>query len=136
MAYSFEFDPVNAILQTRFSGQVTDELLRSYYFAAGKLAARMHPRAAILDLTDAASFEVSPQTLRDLAREAPALPDVTAPRFVIAPTDYLYGMARMFQLLGEETRPLLHVVRSRNEVFAALGVPEPKFEPVEPIVPD
>jgi len=136
MGYIFEFDPVNAILQCRFSAQVTDELLKAYYFAAGKHAARTHPRAAILDLSDATFFEVSSQTLRDLAREAPAMPDVTVPRFIIAPTDYLYGMARMFQLLGEETRPLLHVVRTRDEVYALLGIHQAKFEPVEAINPD
>lgn len=36
--------------------------------------------------------------------------------------DVGFGMARMFQMLGESTRPLFHVVRTLNEALEALGV--------------
>ena len=135
MGYTIEFDSVNAILQCRFSGQITDQLLKAFYSAVREHAARTHPRAGIFDFTDATSLEVSPQTVRELAREAPAFPDVTVPRFVIAPSDYMFGMARMFQLLGEETRPLLHIVRTREEVYASLAIQQPRFQRVEAINP-
>jgi hypothetical protein len=44
----------------------------------------------------------------------------------------MFGMARMFELEGGETRPNLHVVRSEREAFAILGIIKPKFGSVEP----
>jgi formylglycine-generating enzyme required for sulfatase activity len=41
------------------------------------------------------------------------------------------GIARMFELEGEQTRPNLHVVRSAKDVWAILGIREPQFEPLE-----
>jgi hypothetical protein len=39
-------------------------------------------------------------------------------------------MARMFEILGEGTRPNLHVVRTLEEAYKVLDVREPQFEPV------
>lgn len=131
MNYTIEFDPRNGLLQCRMSGEVTDELMKAAYSAIREQAMRTHIRGGVLDVSDVTSFEVTPQFLRALAREVPALPDPNVPRVVIAPSDYMFGMARMFQTLGEDTRPLLHVVRTRREAYALLGVLEPKFEPVD-----
>jgi len=38
-------------------------------------------------------------------------------------------MLRMFEMVGERTRPGFHVVHTEREAFAILGVLEPKFEP-------
>jgi hypothetical protein len=38
---------------------------------------------------------------------------------------------RMFQIVGESSRPLLHVVRTVDEALTALGVESPHFEPLE-----
>jgi len=40
----------------------------------------------------------------------------------------------MFEFEGESTRPNLHVVRSRREVWAILGIDEPQFEPLPAIL--
>lgn len=136
MGYTFEFDPVKAILQSRFSGEITEALFQAHYSAARQLAARFLPRAGILDLSGATTFEVTPQFLRVLARQEPALADASVPRIVIAPPDYISGMLRMFQMLGEDTRPLFHVVRTREAAYSLLGIHEAHFEPVEAIHPD
>jgi len=85
--------------------------------------------AAIMDFSKVASFNVSSQTVRDLARRPPVMPG-SQPRFLVAPFIQIYGLARMFQQYGSEERPQLHVVRSLDEAYALLGVPEPQFEPV------
>lgn len=59
------------------------------------------------------------------------MPDATRPRIIVAPTTIGFGLARMFQILGESTRPLLTVVRTVDEALAALGVQSPHFEPLE-----
>jgi hypothetical protein len=37
----------------------------------------------------------------------------------------------MFELLGQETRPNLHVVKSPKEIWVILGIDEPDFEHVD-----
>jgi hypothetical protein len=128
--YHFEFDPENRILRGRLEGPVTDELLKEYYDLAGEYFARTAASAGIADFSAVTSFEVSPQTIRDLASLPPAIFDPEIPRFIIAASPGIFGMARMFELAGQDTRPNLHVVRSMKQVCVILGITDPKFEPV------
>jgi hypothetical protein len=130
MPYYFEFDPENRIIRGRFEGRVTDELLKEYYGLAGEYFERTAARAGITDLSAVTSFEVSPQLIRELASSPPAIPDRDFPRFVVAASPPIFGMARMFELGGQDTRPNLHVVRTMKEVCVILGVLDPKFEPI------
>lgn len=51
-------------------------------------------------------------------------------RVLVVPKAIIYGMARMFQILGEKTRPDLHVVRTMDEAYRLLRVESPEFGPV------
>jgi hypothetical protein len=42
-----------------------------------------------------------------------------------------FGLARMFQIVGEGAQPMLRVVRTVNDALAALGVHSSHFEPLE-----
>jgi hypothetical protein len=130
MPYTFDFAPSEGILRCTFDGTVTDTGLEEYCRTATMLVERLQPRAAITDFSPVESFEASSDTVLELARSAPIMTDDTAPRFIVAPSAYIYGMARMFQLVGEHRRAALRVVRSTQEVYAALGVKEPRFEPI------
>ena len=88
-----------------------------------------NPATAILDLTPVGSIDISPATVQGLARSDPAFPPSRL-KFIVAPTDHLYGMSRMYQLIGERIRPRLQVVRSLAEAYATLGVKDLHFEPV------
>jgi len=129
MAYYFEFDSSNSILRCRLEGDVTDESLKECCEAAGKYVALTHPDVGIMDFSNVVSFNVSSQTVRDLARRTPVMPG-SRPRVLVVPSTQIYGLARMFQQDGSEARPKLHVVRSVDEAYTLLGVREPQFEPV------
>ncbi|MGA7629472.1 MAG: hypothetical protein WCB11_01815 [Terriglobales bacterium] len=43
------------------------------------------------------------------------------------PQIFIYGLARMFQILGEKSRPELQVVRTMEEAYQLLGVEDPEF---------
>ena len=45
---------------------------------------------------------------------------------MVAPSDKVFGLARMFELQGEGTRANLHVVRTMKEALAILGVQAPE----------
>ncbi len=60
------------------------------------------------------------------------MPKMDRPRVIIAPADHAFGMARIFEIEGEATRPNLHVVRSAKEAFVIFGVEmeEAQFGPI------
>jgi len=126
----FDFNPANKILRCRVSGEVTDDHLRALYAENGKQASLMNPKAGLLDFSAVTSFHVSAETIQELAHQPPALPGPIEPRVVIAPTPVIFGMSRMFEIVGDRGLLGFHVVRTEQEAFAILGVSNPKFQPV------
>jgi hypothetical protein len=84
----------------------------------------------IWDLSCVTEFAVSNEFIRQLANQEPAMADATSrPRIIVAPDTVGFGLSRMFQLMGESTRPLLNVVRTMGEALAALNIQSPHFQP-------
>lgn len=129
MAHFFEFNSLHEIFLVRFEGQVSDEEFQEYYRVAGEHMSRLRPRATIADYSGVTDLQVSVQTLRNLAHSRIAMP-ASNPRLVVAPAPHIYGLARMFQMEAEPSRPNLHVVSTLDEAFAHLKVESPQFEPV------
>jgi len=122
MAFIFDFDPTHQVLRSTFSGRVSDEDLLNHQRVGALLVTSLGPRFAIIDLSGADPFDVTVEGMRALAKLAPAMPQRDRPRVVIAPSDYAFGLARIFEIEGEATRPNLHVVRSTKEAWAILGL--------------
>lgn len=132
MAFRFEFDPVNKILLARFEGQLTNQSAEEYHDALGKNWRATGARAGIWDLSAVTDFAVDSDFLRNLAKRKPVTPGLTDhPRFIVAPVTAGYGLMRMFQIAGELSRPLLHVVRSVEEALTKLGAQSSHFEGLE-----
>jgi hypothetical protein len=132
MSYRFEFDPMNKILMGRFEGRITEELGTEFYGAIRKYSIATDASAGIFDFSSVTQIAVSSDFVRHMAQSEPAMPDVTRrPSFFVAPMTAGFGLSRMFQILGEATRPLLKVVRSVDEALAELGVQSPHFKPLE-----
>jgi hypothetical protein len=128
MAFRFEFDRANRILLAGFEGRVTEGLVAECYRATRKYSTTTDARAQILDFSYTIEFALSSDFLQALARK-PALPDgLMRPCFIVAPTAFGFGLARVFQMEGERTRPLLEVVHTIDEALAALGVQSTHFE--------
>ncbi len=131
MSYQFDFDSTHRILRCRFAGRVNDEELKEYYLTSQKYVALTNAAAGITDFSGADAVEVSPNTIRDLAALPPLMPEPNQIRCIVAPTDKVFGLARMFELHGEDTRANFHVVRTMKEALAILGLQGPKFSPIE-----
>jgi hypothetical protein len=86
-----------------------------------------NPVAGIWDFSEVTSFALSSPEVHQMAQTPPFYPP-GIPRFVITPSDYMYGMFRMFQILGEANYPGLQVVRTGEEAFRILGIHGMKFE--------
>lgn len=131
MPYTFDFDLTNGILRCRLNGRVDNGALKDFFRTGAEHAVRTHPGAGVVDLTEVTSLEVSAQTIEQLAKSTPVLRDPNLRRVIIAPSPGIYGMMRMFEMLGAGTRSNLHVVRTEREAWAILGVQNPRFEPLE-----
>jgi hypothetical protein len=129
MGFVLEYDSSHDVLRVTVDGIVTDASVPEFYDAV-KAYVPTHPSCSgILDVTAVTMFDVSTSAIRQLAERPPAFPGGQFTVFV-ASRDYIYGLARMFQMLGERSRPNLRVVRTLEEAYRLLGLETPKFGPV------
>ncbi len=130
MSYTFDFDSTNRILRCRFEGDVTDEEFAEYLQIVGQYVSLTGPRGGVTDLSAVTSIQTTFEAVRRLANVQPAVPLLGRPRVVVAASDHVYGIARMFEIESENMRPNLHVVRTWDEAGAILGVQKFQFKPL------
>lgn len=82
-------------------------------------------------MSEVTSFAVSANTVHELATSAPAMPNPERLRILIAPSPQTFGIARMFEMTGQDKRPDVYVVRSEKEASAILGIQETRFEAIQ-----
>ncbi|MBV9435864.1 MAG: hypothetical protein JOZ44_07415 [Acidobacteria bacterium] len=110
-----------AIVYSTLWGEITTPELRSH-----ATAIREHPDfdptfSELIDFSGITALQVSSADVQSLAmQESPFHP--SARRVLVAPEDLTYGMARMFQSFGGESRPNLVIVRTLAEGRRRLGL--------------
>ena len=122
MGFWFEFDSGNKILLLKVEGRFTDELLAETYQMTRKHCVATDANMGIWDYSSVTDWALSAEAIRNVAGQEPAMADATKRPRVIMASGVGFGLSRMFQIVGETTRPLLKVVRTRDEAFAELGV--------------
>jgi hypothetical protein len=131
MPFQFEFASAHWILRARFFGVVDDVELSQFYASTSGYVRQTRARVGVTDFSEVTDFHVSPAAVTALATSPPIVTDHSFVRIVVAPAPSIFGLSRMFQILGEQTRPKLVVVHTRDEAYAALGISDPQFEVVE-----
>jgi hypothetical protein len=132
MTHQFKFDHENKILLLRIEGLLTDRLARALYWEVRKLSTSTDALAGIYDLSAVTEFAISPDLIRDLVNRDPAMPDATRrPRCLVSPTVFGLAISRLCEIAVGYRNPLLKIVTSLEEAFAALGVQSPHFEALE-----
>jgi len=124
----FEFDSQHKILLLVAEGHIEDREILAVNDRIAARVNRLRPSAGITDLSAVTKFDPSADAMRSAARQPSPYPEET-PRFIVAPVDHVFGLARMYELFG--SRVNLKVVHSRQEALAALGIQNAKFEPVD-----
>ncbi|HSZ63667.1 MAG TPA: hypothetical protein VK828_17845 [Terriglobales bacterium] len=124
-----DFDAKNNILRGTLEGPMTGKILLDLYKRATEFAASHPPCRGILDFSRVTEFEVSADAIRQVAASPAVLP-AGYMRVLVVPQIFIYGLARMFQILGEKHRPELQVVRTMEEAYVLLGVDQPEFCPL------
>lgn len=129
MGVFLSLDKSNQVLFIRFEGAVTDDVFLDRYRIVREWIAAHGFVSNISDFTDVTSFQVTAQAIGQLAAHSPLVPD-SFQRIVVAPQDQVFGMTRMFEMLGSPTRDRVHIVRTVAEAFNLLGVEATDFRPV------
>jgi hypothetical protein len=130
VAIVVDFDAKNNILRATVHGRMSGAILLDFYARIAKYVASHPPSHGIFDFSPVTEFEVSTSAIRQLAAAPPAFPPGSI-RILVIPKDYIYGLARMFQILGEKTRPELQVVRTLEDAYRLLKVESPAFDPID-----
>ena len=126
MEYVIDLDPTHEVLRVTMTGIVTDPVFREIYASLTRFAATGGPYALILDMSGVTSNQLSIETIRDMAKKAPAVP-VGRPHVVVAPRPEDYGVGYMFELLRDGMGGQFHLVLSVDEAYAMLGVSSENF---------
>lgn len=82
-------------------------------------------------MSEVTSFAVSAKAIHELATSAPAMPNPERLRILIAPSPQTFGIARLFEMIWQDKRPDVHVVRGEKEALAILGIQETRFEAIQ-----
>ena len=83
---------------------MTPAILLDLYAAAAKYMASHPPCRGILDFSGVTGFEVSSEAIKQVAAAPPIFP-AGYMLVLVTPKDFIYGMARMFQILSEKDSP-------------------------------
>ncbi|MGO9368628.1 MAG: hypothetical protein ACLP0H_13430 [Terriglobales bacterium] len=127
----FEWDSASQTLLMRFAGQLTAESLEESYRMIRKYTAATDAKAGIWDYSCISHVSVSGESVCSLAHQAQAMPDATKRvGIIVAPTEVGYGLARMFQIVGETSPARLIVERAMDTALTVLGLQSPHFEPL------
>jgi len=127
MPHRLEFDSHRRILLISHEGEVYCREIEQLSYALRSRLGELKPSVTISDFSTATRVHFSPPEIRHLAKIDASFPP-TMRRFIIAPRDYMFGLARMYELSADPPFVGLQVVRSRQQVLSALGEQNLKFE--------
>jgi hypothetical protein len=74
----------------------------------------------LTDTSDITDYLITPSDARHLARTVDPF-DRYSQRIVVAPSDLIFGMARMYGMAGEQRHPNLAVVRTIEDAYTLLS---------------
>ena len=75
----------------------------------------------LIDCSGITNLDISIQFLQNIA-SAQSIFNKGSRHIIVAPEDHLYGLARMTQVLAEQTKPNVAVVRTLAEAYEILGM--------------
>lgn len=126
MSCSYSIDLARSLVLSRGWGVLTDGELLAHVRAL-TIDPRFVPNFhQLADLRDVADVEVTPPTVKEMARLNPY--GNGSRRAVVVTSDLLFGMARMYQILRDEPGDELEIFRKMDDALRWLGVLNAKEE--------
>jgi hypothetical protein len=131
MPHHFKFEPEHRILLTVVEGDIDGSEIQTIDREMRAAIDRTRPSAGISDLTAVSNFDVPSQIMRNAALQQPPPFPADTPRFIVASSDFLFGMMRMYELIANRPLGKLMVVRCMEDALATIGVSNARFELLE-----
>lgn len=125
MPYALQINATLRLAVTRVDGALSSEELRRHEHELRHSPDFEPSLRQLIDFRQLTSLEVTARDIRDAASAQPFTGG--AMRVFVITTDELFGMARMYQILTEDTPHDLHLVRDIDEAFSLLGI-EPESD--------
>ena len=129
MAYRLQFDSKQRVLLVIHEGEVRGWEIESLSDELRQRFSELNPSTTISDFSTATTVDVSAEMIRHLAKKDGSFPK-TMRRFIVAPLDYMFGLARMYELSAHPPFAALQIVRRREEALAAIGTESLQLEPL------
>ena len=120
MPVTFEYDTSNRLVSTRFFGVLSDDDLRHAKAKEYELFEPGSDQLQIIDARDVTDVQVTGQGVRELAADTPYGPG--SRRALVATSDAMFGMSRMFEMLRDRDGDVFRVFRSMKEATDWLGL--------------
>jgi len=127
MALVYECAEADHLVRLTVTGEMTDETVTELWMKGLSVSTTFSSYKGIVDLSGVSRFSVTPRVIELIAKRESI--DLSV-RVFVAPSDFIYGSIRMFQILSEKTRKNLHVVRTMQDAYKLLGVESPQFVPL------
>lgn len=125
MPYALQIHASHRLAVTRVDGALSSEEFRRHGLDLRHSPDFEPSLRQLIDFRHLTSLEVTARDVRDAASAQPFTGG--AMRVFVIATDELFGMARMYQILTEDTPHDLHLVRDIDEAFSLLGI-EPRTD--------
>ena len=121
MPAHLKVDVENGIVYSSFEGALNDNDILTH-----RNLLKSHPDfnpqfSEIVDFTEVKQLKVTVGLINSMAK-SDSLYSPESRHAVIAPHDLTYGVARMYQMLAQDTRPNVAVVRSMTEARRFVGI--------------
>lgn len=130
-SFQLFFDDAHNVLLAHFGTTLDERSIIDLCDGIARYVAIHGQCRGILDLTQVTNVNVTTQFLIQKSRINPLH---NQRRVLVAPTDYLYGLSRLFQIYqGIETGDEPMIARSLDEACRLLNVNSPDFQLVESI---
>jgi hypothetical protein len=129
MAQRLEIDDANKLVRLSLEGVETDQDLLAAQDALRSCWEHCGPWNCIVDSTGVTDIPFLSETVRTVAYRPPVV-SVDCLLVIVAPTEAEFGLARMFELLSQDTRPNVRVVHSMEEALDMVEVKSPNFLPI------
>jgi hypothetical protein len=130
MGATLSIDERRRILLVRFEAVVTDEVLLEGYRRLRQWYAENGYCGNISDFSGVSSFEVTGVAIRGLASNTPLVPGNFV-RIIVAPQDEVYGMCRMFEMMGSERGNRVDIVRKIEDAYGLAGIDGTEFRTID-----
>jgi hypothetical protein len=130
MPHLIEFEPHERIIRVTVQGELSDRGATDLYQAVQAFLSKNQVRGGILDLSPVTSLPMGLNAVRSLAKSPPLFsgPQV---RVIVAASDLIFGMSRLFQISRSEIHGELYVVHTLEEAYQIHSLRDPQFQFIE-----